>query len=538
MKILSEIYKHADSTDWALINKNSGLNYEKLIDLSGRLAFYLESELGEDKKPIVVYGHKSVYMLICFLAVVRSGRAYCPVDVSLPTERVKSIIEELGNPLVLAVEDLDLEYPSIFDFNKITSVLENTENHIDPSLAVKDDDIFYIIFTSGSSGKPKGVKISENCLSNFVNWAITLDKSLSSKNLVIINQAPFSFDLSVMDLYISLCLGATLWALEKDIQLDIKKLFISLKKSNANVWVSTPSFVKMCLSDRKFNQDLLPHMSLFLFCGETLPNDTVEKLFDRFPNASVINTYGPTESTVAVTSLKITKEINEKYRPLPLGIAKEGTHIFITDENGNKLEDGKSGEILIAGDTVSLGYFNNEDLSKQKFSTLEHNNKTYRRLVPKLELQGLTTEAVCKYREGEKRGNSGDWNKSRTYKTGDEGYIRDGMLFYKGRLDLQIKLHGYRIEIEDIESNLLKSDKIDQAVVIPIEKNDEIKSLTAFVVPNFEVTDSFKNSQMLKKELSEFFPSYMIPKKFIFLQSIPMTSNGKSDRKILKGMLA
>lgn len=475
------------------------LTYNQLIDYSDRLAFYLENTLGNNKTPLVVYGHKSPYILVCFLACVKSGRAYCPIDISVPLERTKDIICETDSPIVLTTENLEFHCDREINLSKIKNIIQTTNLKIDKSKYVKAGDVFYIIFTSGSTGKPKGVQITTECLGNFLDWAVTLGgKDLTENQLTFINQAPFSFDLSVMDLYLSLYLGGTLWCLEKTVQADAKTLFASLHQSEANVWVSTPSFANMCLAGDVFNESLMPKIKLFLFCGETLTNSTVEKLHKRFPQATVVNTYGPTESTVAITEVIVTPELNAKFSPLPVGKPKPGTFIFITDENGKALPDGEKGEILIVGDSVSIGYFNRPDLTKKVFSECTVNGITYR-----------------------------------SYRTGDEGYIKDGLLYYSGRIDLQIKLHGYRIEIEDIENNLLKLPSIKSAVVVPVVKNGAVESLTAFVIVGFEVISNLKASQQIRKELSEFLPLYMIPKKFIFVNDIPMTNNGKANRKKL-----
>ena len=178
---------------------------------------------------------------------------------------------------------------------------------------------------------------------------------------------------------------------------------------------------KDLIADPIFSGELLPDLTDFLFCGEILTNKTVSRLKKRFPGANVVNTYGPTESTCAITEINVTDEINEKYSPLPVGKPKDGTWIRISDENGNEVVDGEKGEIVIIGDSVSIGYWNNAEKNKKSF--------------------GRTTVNGVEYR---------------FYRTGDEGYIIDGMLHYCGRIDNQVKLHGYRIELEDIESNLLK----------------------------------------------------------------------------------
>ena len=198
----------------------------------------------------------------------------------------------------------------------------------------------------------------------------------------------------------------------------------------------------------------------------------------------------------------MTDEINEKYSPLSVGKPKDGTWIRISDENGNAVVDGEKGEIVIIGDSVSIGYWNNAEKNKKSF--------------------GRTTVNGVEYR---------------FYRTGDEGYIIDGMLHYCGRIDNQVKLHGYRIELEDIESNLLKIHGIIQAVVLPKYRDGKVSSLVAGVVL-YEATEDEKTAaESIKSKLKMTLPEYMIPKKIKFLSNIPRTNNGKIDRKAVGGVL-
>lgn len=483
------------------------ITYEELDQYSDNFAIYLNEKLpNDDKKPILVYGHKSPYMLICFLACVKSGRAYCPIDISVPLERIKIIVQEIDSSCILTTEKLELIPPKnclLLNLEQIKVFAKKEHKKIALDQRVKEGDVFYIIFTSGSTGAPKGVQITTSCLNHFLDWSSQLGNLKNQKEeTIFLNQAPFSFDLSVMDLYTSLYLGGTLWALEKQVQENMKLFLESLKCSKVTVWVSTPSFVELCLSDQTFNHQLLPELEVFLFCGETLNNNTYEKLQAEFPKAEIINTYGPTESTVAVTGIHITKDINKKYKPLPIGIPKEGTTVLIMDDKGNIKQNGEKGEIVIIGDTVSVGYYKNKEQTEKKFGFYE--------------IDGL---------------------KKRMYHTGDEGYKQNELLFYTGRMDLQIKLHGYRIELGDIEHNIRKLTYIKNAVVIPARKGEQVVSLTAFVIAKMEEEREFEKSQRIRKDLKEHLPLYMIPKKIRFIDSFPMTNNGKIDRKKLGGSL-
>jgi len=486
----------------AMRSDEESLNYQDLDQFSNYLASYLEDTCGENKSPIVVYGHKSVYMLICMLACVKSGRAYCPVDTSVPDSRTQSILDQMESPLVLATEKLNCHFQRIVELAEVKDIIQSQTKSISSDNWVKGEDVFYIIFTSGSTGMPKGVQITANCLNNYLDWSVNLGTTREDKSgKLFLNQAPFSFDLSVMDLYTCLASCGTLWTLSKEVQSDYKLLMQSLENSNVAVWVSTPSFAEICLVEKKFDEQLMPHLETFLFCGETLTNNTASKLQKRFPNAKIINTYGPTETTVAVTDVYVTTHLNATKSPLPIGRAKPGTVIEIRKENGDLAGEGERGEITILGDTVSIGYYNNPENNKNKFFIKEIGK-----------------------------------NQVRGYRSGDEGYLEGDMLYYCGRIDLQIKLHGYRIEVEDIENNILKLNSIARVAVIPNMRNGKISSLIAYVVCKEKVKDALATSLTLKEQLKEIISDYMIPKKFVFLDQFPMNCNGKVDRKLLGGL--
>lgn len=504
MDILRQIKKYAEENGQriAIQTSDSAITYQKLDELSDRMAAWIQAKYPDDKKPIVVYGHKSIFMVLCFLSCVKAGRAYCPVDTSVPISRVESIIDVVNPAIILAAEKLDLPLSNILGISKMKEIIHETAERISDFYAVQEEDIFYIIFTSGSTGVPKGVEITTACLNNFLEWSVNLGTSYEKKlGKRFLNQAPFSFDLSVMDLYTCLACGGTLWTMEKEVQMDYSKMLCFLGNARPNVWISTPSFADMCLSDKQFSDDLIPNLEVFLFCGETLTNHTAKKLQQRFPKAAIMNTYGPTESTVAITEVLISPDLAEKENPLPVGKVKPGSMVQIQREEGEIAEEGERGEIIILGDTVSSGYFHELELTEKAFFQCEINGNSYR-----------------------------------GYRTGDIGYIKNDMLYYCGRMDLQIKLHGYRIECEDIEKNLFRLEGVENAVVVPVFEEGKVKSLTAYILTEDEIDSSFEAARRIKARLKEFIPEYMVPKKIIFVDNIPMTNNGKVDRKALGGL--
>lgn len=484
----------------ALNSRYGQITYEELWRKSGVLANWIYQNAGDKRHPIPVYGHKSPEMFVCFLACVKAGRAYCPIDISMSEDRIRDIISMTESDIVLAVEELDYENCKVVSKKEILE-FSGEGREIGSEHWVNADDDFYIIFTSGSTGRPKGVRITASNLNNFTDWMKNLGGEKSADK-VFMNQAPFSFDLSVMDVYTSLTNGCNLLCVDKELQQDVSETIDYIRDGKVAYWVSTPSFADMCLADKNFNEEYVGKIEIFLFCGEKLGVRTAKGLREKFPSAKIVNTYGPTESTVAVTGVEITDEMLLSGKELPIGMEKPGSRLYIINEQGEILSAGAKGEIIIAGDTVSPGYFRNEEKTNEVFIS------------------------------GDKLGEA-----SRAYKTGDEGFVGDdGLLYYSGRIDLQVKFHGYRIELGDIEQNMRTIGEISSVCVLPKYADDRIRYLVAFVVaPKLE--GCYGDRKMIKESLKQKLPDYMVPKKIVFIKAMPLTNNGKTDRKKLEAEL-
>jgi D-alanine--poly(phosphoribitol) ligase subunit 1 len=214
-------------------------------------------------------------MLVAFLGAAKAGRPYGPIDSSIPPQRQERILAIAGAGVVLTPDRVD----------GLTS-----RDALAPPLDRRDADPYYIMFTSGSTGEPKGVIITHGCLASFLTWMV-LEHRFAPGRETFLNQAPFSFDLSVMDLYLSLVTGGTLVSLSAEEVASPRQLYRALETSGATVWVSTPSFAQLCLAEPAFAGTMMPALQRFLFCGETLPPGVAAQLMDRFPSAEVWNTY-------------------------------------------------------------------------------------------------------------------------------------------------------------------------------------------------------------------------------------------------------
>ncbi len=456
-----------------------------------------------DKSPVVVFGGQEYEMLATFVALTKSGHAYIPIDSHSALERVAAIVEVAEPSLIIAINDFplaDVTAP-IFSAEQVQTAFREGASY-ELSHPVQGDDNYYIIFTSGTTGKPKGVQISHNNLLSFTNWMITDKEFATPERPQMLAQPPYSFDLSVMYWAPTLALGGTLFALPSAVTQDFKQLFETILSLPIAIWTSTPSFADMALLSDDFNSQKLPQLTHFYFDGEELTVKTAQKLRDRFPQARIINAYGPTEATVALSAVAVTDEMLQNCKRLPIGYTKADSPTFVIDEEGQKVPNGQQGEIIVCGPAVSKGYLNNPEKTAEAF----------------FEFEGLPA-----------------------YHTGDVGSMTDeGLLLYGGRMDFQIKFNGFRIELEDVSQNLNKSKYVESAVAVPrYNKDHKVQNLLAYVILKDGVAEQFEReidiTKAIKEDLQDIMMSYMMPSKFLYRETLPLTPNGKID---IKGLIS
>ena len=456
-----------------------------------------------DKSPVVVFGGQEYEMLATFVALTKSGHAYIPIDSHSALERVAAIVEVAEPSLIIAINDFplaDVAAP-IFSAEQVQAAFREGAPY-ELSHPVQGDDNYYIIFTSGTTGKPKGVQISHNNLLSFTNWMITDKEFATPARPQMLAQPPYSFDLSVMYWAPTLALGGTLFALPLAVTQDFKQLFETILSLPIAIWTSTPSFADMALLSDDFNSQKLPQLTHFYFDGEELTVKTAQKLRDRFPQARIINAYGPTEATVALSAVAVTDEMLQNCKRLPIGYTKADSPTFVIDEEGQKVPNGQQGEIIVCGPAVSKGYLNNPEKTAEAF----------------FESEGLPA-----------------------YHTGDVGSMTDeGLLLYGGRMDFQIKFNGFRIELEDVSQNLNKSKYVESAVAVPrYNKDHKVQNLLAYVILKDGVAEQFEReidiTKAIKEDLQDIMMSYMMPSKFLYRETLPLTPNGKID---IKGLIS
>ncbi|HHV5985868.1 TPA: D-alanine--poly(phosphoribitol) ligase subunit DltA, partial [Streptococcus agalactiae] len=451
----------------------------------------------------LVFGGQEYEMLATFVALTKSGHAYIPVDQHSALDRIQAIMTVAQPSLIISIGEFPLEVDNvpILDVSQVSAIFEEKTPY-EVTHSVKGDDNYYIIFTSGTTGLPKGVQISHDNLLSFTNWMISDDEFSVPERPQMLAQPPYSFDLSVMYWAPTLAMGGTLFALPKTVVNDFKKLFATINELPIQVWTSTPSFADMALLSNDFNSETLPQLTHFYFDGEELTVKTAQKLRQRFPKARIVNAYGPTEATVALSAVAITDEMLETCKRLPIGYTKDDSPTYVIDEEGHKLPNGEQGEIIIAGPAVSKGYLNNPEKTAEAF----------------FQFEGLPA-----------------------YHTGDLGSMTDeGLLLYGGRMDFQIKFNGYRIELEDVSQNLNKSQYVKSAVAVPrYNKDHKVQNLLAYIVLKEGVRDDFERdldlTKAIKEDLKDIMMDYMMPSKFIYREDLPLTPNGKID---IKGLMS
>lgn len=487
MKLIEQILSAAQTNPnkIAVSEKDQTFTYHELFDAVQSIAADLEQN-AKDHRPVLVFGKNDFITLAAMLAANLTGRAYIPIDAHTPFERTQMIYNSANPSVSIITTKLTDKFNDLFTnkviINKFIKHFRFNLDMIDTKLAISGDATNYIIYTSGTTGAPKGVAVSHNNLQTFVNWMNNDFRQI--KNNQILEQALYSFDLSIFSLYPSLTTGGTLISLSHEETTNFKLLFERLNSTQINTWISTPSFVDICLLDPSFVAAKHPQLLQFIFCGEELTHRTAERLLKAFPDATIYNTYGPTEATGAISSIRITSELLEKYSRVPIGFAKPGVSIKIIDN-----------EIIIIGDSVAKGYFENAERTTQAFFSLDGRH---------------------------------------AYHTGDAGFIdENGILNYNGRIDFQVKFNGFRIELQDIEANLLKLPQVEKALVLPKENEaHKVIALIAVLVVNEKKPDH-NFTRQLKRDLASNIMDYMMPTKFVYLTDFPLNQNGKVDRKRL-----
>lgn len=496
---VSKKYKN----DIALRYDNQNITYDELNKLSNRIANYFISNNIKHGDVVGIFNTKECSGFASMLACLKIGATYTNIDEENPSKRIESILKTCETKLLLTdhkvtetvsnlakkmnIKLLDMTDTKIFDYFDDANL--EISNNLTGSVPA------YIMFTSGSTGVPKGAVVSHANVLSFLGWSI--DKFKINNNDRFAQVSPLYFDNSVFDFYTGLFSGASLVPIKKEMITKLNNLISLVDKLKCTIWFSVPSLLVYLQTMKALNRETFQSLRLFIFGGEGFPKAELKKLYDLYSDkAKLVNVYGPTEATCICSSHEISDEDFLEMNVLaPLGKLNPNFEKIIVNENMQEVKEGKKGELYLIGPNVALGYYN-------------ETQKTYENFI-----QNPFTK---KY-------------KDIIYKTGDIVYEKNGLLWFAGRTDNQIKHMGYRIELEEIEFALNGLNYINQSVVFYNREKKNYGKIISFVATDLDISES-----EIKKEINKILPNYMIPNVIMIKKELPKNANGKIDRKKIK----
>lgn len=476
----------------AVADEHRALTYEQLQGHAQQIGANLNARLKRSNRPIFVCIDRNVESIEAFLGVVYSGNFYVPVDLSLPESRIRGMLSAV--PPIAIINPLDKAFPVCADGIPVFT-LDELLMQTHPVSALhslrenaKDTDPLYCIFTSGSTGVPKGVVV---CHRSVIDMAEQFVSAFAfGQETVFGNQAPFDFDVSVKDVYLSLKTGGRMEILEKKLFSFPKLLIERMNERRVNTVIWAVPALNIISALRAFRTMKPEHLQNVLFSGEALPGKTLEYWQSNLPDVRYVNLYGPTEITCNCT-YKIINGPYESGMPIPIGRAFPNCTVLLLDGNELITEAGRIGEICVLGSCLALGYYNCPELSEQVFVQNPLQNQWHERM----------------------------------YRTGDLGsLLPDGDLLFVGRRDTQIKHMGHRIELSEIElaANALAGVEVSACIY------DQARTRIVLFC-KCAGADKAGILEGLKQKL----PKYMLPTAVVCVDSFPLTRTGKIDRKSL-----
>ena len=471
----------------AVVFENQSLTYRELNEKANSLAHHLLEHSTTSDKIVGILLNRSLEMIISILAVLKSGKAYIPIDPDYPIDRILYMLEDSNCNLVLSVNELYKKLNLKTNFIDVFSDIVYSNSTCNLNKKIDCNSLSYIIYTSGSTGKPKGVMLTHKGVTNLVNYCNNYIEYLkNSKYRTIVSVTTISFDIFFFESIISLQKGLKLVIANQNQQTIPRLLAELIEKENIEIIQTTPSRMKLLL-DNIENEDCLNNLKYIILAGEQFPI-TLDERLRKIIGITLYNGYGPSETTVFSTLTDVTNVQN-----MTIGKPLDNTQIYIVNKNMNLCPIGISGEICISGDGVGNGYINKQELTDKSFIFNPFNNN------------------------------------SLLYKTGDLGfYNNDGTITCLGRIDNQIKIRGLRIELEEIEKSILEMNEIKDCIVVKKQNDDGHEFLCAYFVKNSDI-----KALEIRKKLQGCLTYYMIPQYFVELDKLPYTPNGKIDKKLL-----
>lgn len=487
----------------AVKTQKGSLDYAQLRDYSVRLARWLADNGCQRGDRIAVCLPKSIDSVLCLLGTMMAGAAYVPVDPTAPAQRQATIATLAGAQRILttpeigaALRESGMVLPPLTELAPVgvgASVAALVEGVPAQAPAagqeVGANDLAAILFTSGSTGVPKGVSLSHGNILAFVDW--TVDAFGFSAEDRLTSHAPFHFDLSTMDLYTSFRVGASVFILDEVLVRFPSSISKILAGERITSWYSVPTALRLLQEQGALARRDLSALRQIFFAGEVFPVPALRRVMAAFPGVEFINLYGPTETNVC-TYYRLPGAPGAAALDIPIGIPCEHYEITIRDEGGRILPPGQSGEIFVAGPGVTKGYWQRADLTEK-----------------------------CRFDGRED-----------SYRTGDFGYwLEDGNIRFQGRKDAQVKLRGHRVELMEIENVILNHPDIKETATVLLTPEGEDAVLFACVVPHGGAS---VNEATVYGQCAKFLPHYAEPHKVMVMDDFPRTSTGKIDRQQLR----
>ncbi|MEO7769275.1 MAG: amino acid adenylation domain-containing protein, partial [Ferruginibacter sp.] len=478
----------ADPNATALVFEDKKLSYRQLNERANQLGYYLKIKGVKEEALVAISIERSLDMMIGILGILKAGAVYVPIDPGYPSERISFMLKDTAADILLTSSNVKTKLSpiEIIELNKEWEAISSLPI-TNPQIDTQPNSLAYIIYTSGSTGRPKGVKVTHQ---NVVSLVKGVDYVSLTNEDVLLSTGSFSFDATTIEYWGMLLNGGQLVLTGDNTLLDSQLLKAAIDKSGVT---------KMWLTSSWFNQVIETHIAVFenvhtlIVGGEKLSEPHIEKFRNTYPAIEIINGYGPTENT----TFSLTYKINGSFinSSIPIGKPINNRKAYVLDQRQQLQPVGVPGEICLGGAGLSRGYLNRPELTAEKFI-----NDPF-----------------------------GDSKDVMLYRTGDIGrWLPDGNIEYLGRLDEQVKIRGYRIELGEIEAVLQESGVVKNAVVLPWQNKEGQKVLAAYIVPS----TSYDKSALINYLQSKL-PEYMIPGLWVQMDQLPLTNNGKIEKRAL-----
>ena len=473
----------------AVVFQNETLTYSELNRRANRVANYLRKRGIKRNQIVGIMLDKSLEMIIAIFGIIKAGAAYLPIDVENPTERINYILSDSNAKLVIS-SDKYKQYFTPKKYIDLQIVQNSICNEDAPVCFNESEDIAYVIYTSGTTGLPKGTLMMHR---NALAIAFEDEKIGAIETDHFLQLCNYAFDVSVGEILCALLNGATLHIAHKDLVFDSNQLGDYIVKNKITFIFFTTAIFNLLVD---CNVAVLENLRRFSIGGEKASVKHMNKAFRVVGPGKVMNAYGPTETTVLSHAYILDKEIDlDLYSSVPIGNGVAYSQTYVMDKNMSILPDGATGELVIGGDGVGRGYLNNNKLTSKKFVQ------------------------------------DPSFPQNILYRTGDlVRKMSNGNLDFIGRIDNQIKIRGFRVELSEIEKQIGKFDDIQDVVVVSQnDKKHNVKDLIAYVVSDKEL-----DIEYIKQQLHQYIPNYMVPTYIYKIDRIPLTTNGKVDQKKLQ----